>query len=335
MVGRFSSDANVVVETPRGAVWASPIQPWHGGVGVLQRQLYSRLFERGFRVVSSGRSGVGPLRVMKSLAEPVGSSYAAALVCTTPAPAVLRAPTIAFVYDLRWRRTRSVGGRLYRFLDLSRTIAKARQVFAISERTSDELVGLFPEAREKCTVLHLGPGILKHSDFTDGEPGAVVLVGRRRHKRNEIIAEALARGRPDWATRFLCVGVSDTTFRTLTAAFGSVSCERFDGVDDDLMRALFQRAQVYITASVEEGFGLPMVEALTAGCQVVAIRQPLTEEILGDAAVLIDDGDVHTVSRQLRDPAWVAPDTRRSRSSMFSWDRVADMVAGTLSRVMR
>ncbi len=106
-------------------------------------------------------------------------------------------------------------------------------------------------------------------------------------------------------------------------------------VDQEQMRSIFRRAQVYVTASMEEGFGLPMVEALSAGCQVVAIRQRLTEEILEDAAVLLADGDADDLAKQLEQPDWVPEDVRRSRAALYSWDRVADAVAEALARIAR
>ena len=247
----------------------------------------------------------------------------------------MRVPSVAFVYDLRWRRTRARLPRLYRYVDLRRTVARADRIFAISGTTRDELVDLFPGAAEKCRVLHLGPGVVGPGDFTDGETGAVLLAGGAAHKRNELVAEALALSRPAWARRFLCVGVSDRTFRTLVEAFGEERCERFERLDKDAMRGIFRRAHVYVTASVEEGFGLPMVEALSAGCQVVAIRQPLTEEILDVAGVLVDDGDAAALAGQLEQPAWVAEDVRRARAASFSWEAVADAVAEALGQVAR
>jgi glycosyltransferase involved in cell wall biosynthesis len=317
--------------TWEGAVWASAAQPPYSGVGVFQRQVYSGLAAHGVRVVvASAEPSNRLLRALRSFARVVRPPYAAALLCVTPSPLVLQVPVVVFIFDLRYRRISGFGHGLYTYLNLRRTVARADHIFVSSRRTADELVTLFPRAAEKCTVLHLGPGIVSREDFAEGEAGTVLLIGTANHKRNELVAEALARARPGWAQHFLCVGVTDAAFQTLVDAFGRASCERFDAVDDELMRTIFRRARVYMTASMEEGFGLPMVEALTAGCQVVAIRQPLTVEIMGDAAVLLDDGPAAVIARQLQHTAWVARDIRLARSSMFSWDHVAEAVATVL-----
>ncbi len=50
----------------------------------------------------------------------------------------------------------------------------------------------------------------------------MLLAGGAAHKRNELVADALALAQPAWAQRFLCVGVSDQTYRTLKDAFARV-----------------------------------------------------------------------------------------------------------------
>lgn len=315
------------------SVWASPLSLPGTGVGVHQRRLYARLRDRDIdlTVPPSPDSRLSRLRNWALL--PVQAPHAAALVCTTPAPLRLAVPTVTFVYDLRWRRTRRSFVRSYRYLDLRRTVAKAQHLYAISERTREDIVGLIPESECKCSVLHLGPGIVEPSDFTDGQNGTVLLIGGRSYKRNELVAAAIARARPAWARSFLCVGVSDETYRTLSDAFGAETCTRLTFVDNDQMRALFRKAAVYVSASLEEGFGLPMIEALAAGCQVVAIRQQLTDEVVGGAAVLVEDGDVDLMAEQFEDPSWVDEGVRRAQAARYSWDRVADTVAAELLRI--
>jgi glycosyltransferase involved in cell wall biosynthesis len=318
---------------PFRPVWASEVKWLDTGIGVLQREVYPRLQERGIALTVPPRPDNRALSAVTAFGRVVGRSHAAALLCTTPAPAVVRVPSVTFVYDLRWRRTRGRMARLYRYLDLRRAVARTDQIFAISGTTRDALVALFPQAAPKCVVLHLGPGMVRRGDFRAGEPGTVLLSGRAGHKRNELVAQALALARPSWAERFLCVGVSETAVATLVDAFGEDSSERFEQIDDDSMRDVFRRAAVYVTASMDEGFGLPMVEALSAGCQVVAIRQPLTEEILGDAGVLVEDGDAEHLAKQLESPEWIPADVRRARAASFSWDAVADTVAAALRRL--
>ena len=161
-------------------VWASAVKAPETGVGVLQRELYKRLRERGVQLSVPPRPRNRALWAVQSFGRIVGPSYAAALVCATPAPFAVRVPSVAFVHDLRWRRTRGRVPRLYRYLDLRRTVARADQIFAVSSTTREELLQLFPQAAAKCRVLHHGPGVVGPGDFADGEVGSVLLAGKPR-----------------------------------------------------------------------------------------------------------------------------------------------------------
>ncbi len=57
--------------------------------------------------------------------------------------------------------------------------------------------------------------------------------------------------------------------------------------DQDLI-ALYQMATCFVLPSLYEGFGLPVVEAMTAGCPVITTTSSSLPEVAGDAALLVD-----------------------------------------------
>jgi glycosyltransferase involved in cell wall biosynthesis len=62
-------------------------------------------------------------------------------------------------------------------------------------------------------------------------------------------------------------------------------------VSDAALAAHFAAADVYLSLSVHEGFGVPLVEAMSAGVPVVARRAGAVAETVGDAALLLDSAD--------------------------------------------
>jgi glycosyltransferase involved in cell wall biosynthesis len=71
-------------------------------------------------------------------------------------------------------------------------------------------------------------------------------------------------------------------------------------VSDDELRTLYRHATLMAMPSLEETFGLPVLEAMSLGCPVVTSNCSSMPEIGGDAAVLVDPHDVESVASGLR-----------------------------------
>jgi glycosyltransferase involved in cell wall biosynthesis len=100
------------------------------------------------------------------------------------------------------------------------------------------------------------------------------------------------------------------------------------------VRALMAASSMLVLPSLDEGFGLPVVEAMAAGLPVVCSSGAALAEVAGDAACLVDPHDVNGLARAaerlLDDPVLAAEMRRRGleRSRRFDW---ADTAARTLA----
>lgn len=71
-------------------------------------------------------------------------------------------------------------------------------------------------------------------------------------------------------------------------------------VDPDKREALYAGAHLLVLPSLDEGFGIPALEAMAAGVPVVAAQRGALPEVLGDAGVLVDPHDPADVANGLR-----------------------------------
>jgi glycosyltransferase involved in cell wall biosynthesis len=103
-------------------------------------------------------------------------------------------------------------------------------------------------------------------------------------------------------------------------------------VTEEWLRALYSGAAVFAFPSLEEGFGLPAIEAMACGAPIVASRGHALEEVVGDAGILVDPHNEEEIAaaleRVLADPALAHDLRQRSlrRAADFSWDRTAEQL---------
>lgn len=116
---------------------------------------------------------------------------------------------------------------------------------------------------------------------------------------------------------------------------------RFLGrVPDDELVALYRGAAAYVDASLYEGFGYTILEALACGAPVVASERSSIPEVVGDAGLLVDPVDVGAIAGALRrvlgEPG-LADELRRKgfeQAARFTWEATAEGFAAVLDDVL-
>ncbi|WP_157981607.1 glycosyltransferase [Protaetiibacter intestinalis] len=161
----------------------------------------------------------------------------------------------------------------------------------------------------------------------------MLLIGGGAHKRNELAARVLAR-RPAWCKSVVGVGLSPQARTLLDDAYPGATEWVVRPTDEQLID-LYRSAEFFLFLGTEEGFGLPYIEALSSGCIVIAVDQPLTRELLGEAAVLVIDGDARDIESQLKHRAWPPLMERRKLAARFSWRAFAEHVRDELEATTR
>jgi glycosyltransferase involved in cell wall biosynthesis len=95
-------------------------------------------------------------------------------------------------------------------------------------------------------------------------------------------------------------------------------------VSDGERQRLYREASMLVLPSLEEGFGMPALEAMTVGVPVVASRRGALPEVVGDAGTLVDPLDGQALADAIEatlDPARSDAHARAGivRARRFSW----------------
>jgi len=97
-------------------------------------------------------------------------------------------------------------------------------------------------------------------------------------------------------------------------------------IPTDHMPALYRGAHAYVFISLNEGFGMPVIEAFACGVPVITASTTSLPEVAGDAAIIVDPHDPHALAEAFRfvgNPGTKAELVRRgfARSRFFTWEK--------------
>jgi glycosyltransferase involved in cell wall biosynthesis len=164
-------------------------------------------------------------------------------------------------------------------------------------------------------------------------------VGKPTERRNLaalIRAFALLKARQTVPHRLLIVGADlpgDSPFRQVIA---ELSLEREVVVRGHASHAemvsVYNATDLLVYPSSYEGFGMPVLEAMSLGIPVIASRRGALPEVVGDAGVLVASEDAESIAnaleQMLADDGFAETLGRRGleRSRQFRWDRTAEAI---------
>ncbi|MGQ0616756.1 MAG: glycosyltransferase family 4 protein [Acidimicrobiia bacterium] len=227
---------------------------------------------------------------------------------------------------------------------VARALRRGGHVHTVSRFVADEVVGLLGADPSRVHVVPNGVG-----PVAAGDAGA----GRRRAGAERyVLALSTIEPRKDFPSlvaAFDAVAADDPGLHLVVAGRDGWGTDAFDAavaaarhrgrvvrlgyVDDGDRADLLAGAAVFAYPSLYEGFGLPPLEAMQAGVPVIATWAGALPEVLGDAAVLVDPGNVDALAGAL---STVLGDESRARSLVargreragrYSWDSSADQMA--------
>lgn len=112
-------------------------------------------------------------------------------------------------------------------------------------------------------------------------------------------------------------------------------------VEEADLPVIYNLATCFVFPSLDEGFGLPPLEALASGCPVVCSNASSLPEVCGDAALLVPPTDVSALTAavtRILDDEDLRRDLRQralARAALFSWEKAATDTRAVYDRAIR
>lgn len=282
------------------------------------------------------------------------------------APALRGARLVSTVHDINFVRFPEMQSKgIRRFISsLPALLRRSRMVLADSLFTAGELAEVYELPPEKVKVVYPGldPVFLEEPREEETEmalrayclePPYLAYVGNLHPRKNLMtLLEAFSLLREGGLEHRLAVigggglgRLNNTEYRKLMFRVEDLGLQEevvFTGyVPDERLKSLLARADMLVFPSIYEGFGLPPLEAMACGVPVVASSRASLPEVVGDAALLLEDPlepeeIAAKVEMLIADPALRSGlvEKGRERARIFTWEKAAADTLGVYDHVM-
>ncbi len=242
-----------------------------------------------------------------------------------------------------------------------KSIERAERILAVSETTKQRMIRLFPGSEEKTSVVYEGVRQPKlnamrgSSSLFPFDRDYVLFLSTLEPRKNLVMAvrafDLFLQQHPESASSSRCIVAgkqgwgTDETLALIAEVNRMWSEYEPEGVirllgavTEEEKWILLNRASVFMYPSLYEGFGLPVLEAMSVGTPVIITREQALEEVSGDAAITVAFDDVEGMSLAiaqcllLPEAVSLLREDGIARAKLFSWERAAKETMGEIEK---
>jgi len=269
-------------------------------------------------------------------------------------------PMVLTIHDLSFKlfpRTHSLRNVIWARSLVPISSRRASRIIADSYNTKIDLLRVMNIREEKVDVIHLGASELFSPEPQPGDDEALLrygvtepyllYVGTLEPRKNLTMLirafDRIARDMPD-----MHLVLAGRRGWMAQAIFDEMEKRNLIGrmhitgyVHDEDLPALYRRSTAFIYPSLYEGFGLPPLEAMSAGTPVIVSRNSSLPEVVGDAGLYVNALDAAELANAIKavvtDPelAQSLRDKGYRRAQQFSWKKTAEKTLEILREAAR
>lgn len=259
-------------------------------------------------------------------------------------PLLCPVPFVCMVHDLilhSFPGSASYPRQLAYRLLLALTLPRAQHVLTVSNATKSDLIRLYPSIKQIVSVMPLGISsaffrasddrirkVLRHYELRT--PFFLYVGSNKVHKNVHMLIDGFLKAQNK--THDLVLVCADAAVSNIARDAGGGRIRVLRSVSDTDLSVLYSAATAFVTATLAEGFCLPIVEALACGCPVLCSDLPVLREVTGGSATFfpvtigaIKDVLEHAAAK----PSHLSPSQLRA-SGYYTWTNAAAVLNSTL-----
>ena len=221
--------------------------------------------------------------------------------------------------------------------------ASSDLIITVSQFTADQVCELLHVPRERIRVIPHGVHL------PSPQPGSrrdktVLFVGALQVRKNIVrLVEAFEQMPPDWRLVLAGAGTGFGASEILKRIEASPARERItlNGyVRADELDSLYGKASIFAFPSLDEGFGMPVLEAMAHRLPVITSNRSALPEVAGDAALLVNPYKTEEIAAALQRLAQDSTlreelaQAGRNRAKLFTWENAAERTYSTYKELL-
>ncbi|ARM30263.1 glycosyltransferase family 1 protein [Prosthecochloris sp. HL-130-GSB] len=252
------------------------------------------------------------------------------------------------LYDKPW--TQDSSKQFYRN-HIRSILNQARIIFTVSDHTASDALKYFPETEGRLITTPLAASLLftprphdrelrKRYNAGDHAKPYMLYVGEIQPRKNIhglLSAYDNLPARQRSSVDLLIIGSVRTSYNkqyfehALDRLGSRNGIYHLQNIPPDDLACFYSNAMLFIFPSFYEGFGLPVIEAMSCGCPVVTSSTTSLAEVAHDAAITVMPGEQEQLEQAISDmidhEEWQSTYRQRGlqRAQSFSWTRTAEL----------
>ncbi|MCL5435175.1 MAG: glycosyltransferase family 4 protein [Patescibacteria group bacterium] len=230
---------------------------------------------------------------------------------------------------------------------IKKATQKAKRIITVSNSTKAEIIDHLKISEDKIEVIYEAFDDklkIENLKFKIGKYGKYFLyVGNAYpHKNLERLIKAFSKISKDYKDlRLILIGKKDYFYQKLEKENKSDRIVFFGNATDDELSSFYSNAIALVAPSLMEGFGLPVLEAMSLRCLVIASDIPAFREIAQDEILYFDPKDVEDMSAKLKNVIENENKYKKEildkafeQTKNFSWEKSARETLKTYEEVL-
>ena len=191
-------------------------------------------------------------------------------------------------------------GKLYRRLVVPRAIKNCDLIITVSQHTKNEIQRVFNPKQEIIVIPNsFEKGLITEAKKTESPKVILHVGGEAPHKNTMSVISAYARLPLDIQLKYQLkiLGIHSPKSRSYfskqidkSGAKGDI--ELVDFITNDALNQIYESAVVFVFPSFYEGFGIPLIEAMSRSIPIVCSNQSVMPEIVGSGGLYFDPNDI-------------------------------------------